>query len=293
MATVVSKHPILAYYVLAFGISWGGVLVLLGAPATLIASAGADSREFMLGLVLTLTGPPVASIVITGIVEGGRGFSVMFRRLLVWRTSPRWYAVAFLSAPVSVSLSLLVLSRFSDEFVPGYVGGGGIEIAAMSSGGTAVLALGAGVVTGFLEEVGWTGFAIPRLTQRYGVVLTGVIVGFLWGAWHLVSNLWGSGPNARGMPLILYIAGLLFTFLPPFRVLMVWVYERSQSLPLAMLMHASLVFFWLISTPHGIAGRALISWYLTWGLLLWLTVAVLVVPGSRTRPSERLASTST
>ena len=78
------------------------------------------------------------------------------------------------------------------------------------------------------------------------------------------------------MPLVLYMAGLLFTFLPPFRILMVWVYERSESLSLLMLMHANLVFFWLISTPHDIAGPTLVTWYLTWGLVLWLAVILLV-----------------
>jgi membrane protease YdiL (CAAX protease family) len=45
-----------------------------------------------------------------------------------------------------------------------------------------------GLLVGFLEELGWTGFAIPRLRLRYGVVITGLIAGVLWGAWHLLTN---------------------------------------------------------------------------------------------------------
>ena len=66
---------------------------------------------------------------------------------------------------------------------------------------------------------------------------------------------------------------ILFSFLPPYRVLMVWVYERTNgSLLVAMLMHASLVAFWIISTPVGIAGMPLVTWYLVWAAVLWVVV---------------------
>ena len=42
------------------------------------------------------------------------------------------------------------------------------------------------LVAGFIEELGWTGFAVPVLRRRYGVLATGLIVGFVWAAWHLL-----------------------------------------------------------------------------------------------------------
>jgi membrane protease YdiL (CAAX protease family) len=133
---------------------------------------------------------------------------------------------------------------------------------------------------GFVEELGWTGFAIPRLYRRYGVFVIGLSVGFLWGAWHFMSNLLLSGTSSGEIPLPLFMAVLLFSFLPPYRVLMTWVYDRTESLLVAMLMHASLDAFWLSSTPPGITTISLITWYLVWGAVLWAIVAAVALANS-------------
>ena len=127
----------------------------------------------------------------------------------------------------------------------------------------------------------------PRLQLGRGVFATGLLVGILWGAWHFVSNVWGSGASAGALPLALVMPVLLFSFLPPYRVLMVWVYDRTQSLLLAMLMHASLVTFWLAATPARIAGLALVAWYLAWAAVLWAAVAAIVPRGPRNRLAVR------
>src|SRR5829696_9249970 len=149
---------------------------------------------------------------------------------------------------LSVMATLLALSLFSPEFVPGILTAS-VKASLLQFGFLAGLGLG----TGFLEELGWTGFAIPRMRLRYGVFSTGLIVGLLWGAWHFLSNVWGSGTSS-GVPLALFMPVILFSFLPPYRMLMVWVYERTESLLVAILMHASLVAFWIISTPVGMGG---------------------------------------
>jgi uncharacterized protein len=105
-------------------------------------------------------------------------------------------------------------------------------------------------------------------------------VGLLWGAWHFVSNFLGTAESAGTVPLAIYMLALLFTFLLPYRVLMVWVYDHTQSLLVAMLMHASLVTFWLISTPPGITGAPQAIWYVVWAGVLWVVVgAVWMVKG--------------
>ena len=76
------------------------------------------------------------------------------------------------------------------------------------------------------------------------------------------------------MPLTLPVVRL-FSWLPAYRVLMVWLYERTHSLLLAMPMHASLVATTLILMPVGLAPRAQVTSILVWALLLWLAVAVI------------------
>ena len=147
---------------------------------------------------------------------------------------------------------MLALSVTSREFWPGFLATGGN--ASLPSG----LVMPFGMVTafglfnGFVEELGWTGFAIHRLRMSHAVLATGVVTGFLWGAWHYLATVWGADPGP--LPLVVYIAAVVFSFLPPYRVLMVWVYEHTQSLLLAILMHASADVFWMLSVPVGI-GR--------------------------------------
>jgi uncharacterized protein len=112
----------------------------------------------------------------------------------------------------------------------------------------------AGLMAGIFEELGWTGFAMPTLLRlRYGVLGTGLIVGVLWGAWHLPINFWGSGVTAGELsPAVfasVWLIGILVGSLVAFRVLMVWVYECTGSLLVAILMHVSLTAFQYILTP--------------------------------------------
>jgi hypothetical protein len=99
----------------------------------------------------------------------------------------------------------------------------------------------------------------------------------MWGAWHFLVNLWGSDSSSGALSLALFLPVVLFSFLPAYRVLMVWVYDRTGSLLVAMLMHASLVVFWLIFTPLAISELPLVTWYLVWAAVLWVVVAAVAV----------------
>jgi membrane protease YdiL (CAAX protease family) len=142
-----------------------------------------------------------------------------------------------------------------------------------------VIGLAAGLMTGFCEELGWTGFVIPRLRLRYGVLTTGIIVGLLWGAWHF--PLFSGGDLSGALPLALYLPAQLFTFLPAYRVLMVWVYDRTGSLLVAIVMHASLTASTLILQPLDVVGIRALTYDLVLAAALWLLVAALAMANDR------------
>ena len=136
-----------------------------------------------------------------------------------------------------------------------------------------------GLGAALFEEIGWTGFAIPHVRQRYGVVATGLIVGVLWGAWHLLTNVfWAAGATAGELPLSIFvpasITSLLFGYLAAFRVLMVWLYERTGSVLLAMVMHASLTASVLILDPSGLSGTALLTYAFALAAVVWAAVTL-------------------
>lgn len=103
----------------------------------------------------------------------------------------------------------------------------------------------------------------------------------MWGLWHLLSNYLGSESGAAGVPLFIYLPVLLFSFLPPFRILMVWVYRHTESLWLAWFMYASLDVCWMLSMPTAIKGKELVVWYLLWAALLWSLVVIMGVAGRK------------
>jgi uncharacterized protein len=271
----IKRHPVLSYFALTFAISWVATLLVIGGPGRIPATPEEITRLFPAVYLATVAGPSLTALLLTGLVGGRAGFCELAARLLRWRVGARWYAVALLTAPLSVLATLLTLSLLSPEFLPGFLTttGGSSGVIPMSLGMVVALSL----FNGFVEELGWTGFAIPRMHRQYGVFATGLSIGLLWGAWHFASNLWGSGGSSAPLPLALFMSVLLFSFLPPFRVLMVWVYDRTESLPVAILMHASLDAFWLASTPPGMTPVPLVTWYLVWAALLWAIVAVVAV----------------
>ena len=138
-----------------------------------------------------------------------------------------------------------------------------------------------------LEELGWTGFAIPKLRLRYGILTTALIVGALWGAWHLLVNFWSSGTPSRTLSLSQMLTSLFFSFgiLPAYRVLMVRVNDRTRSLLLAWLMHAALTASNVILGPLVTPGVTGPIWSLVMAAALWVVVAA-VATANRGQPSR-------
>ena len=277
--TFVMRHAVVAYVVLTFLISWGGILVVLGPGAFTGATAPTEGLLPLVYLAM-FAGPTVAGILMTGLVDGTVGVHDLRSRLLMWRVDVRWYVVALLTAPLVVTAVLLPLSLSFAGFLPG-VFASGDKVSLL------VIGLAAGLMTGLCEELGWTGFVIPRLRLRYGVLPTGLIVGLVWGAWHF--PLFSGGDLSGALPLALFLPVQLFTFLPAYRVLMVWVYDRTGSLLVAMLMHASLTASTLILQPLDVAGMRALTYDLVLAGALWLLIAALAMANGRqlSRPPLR------
>jgi hypothetical protein len=115
------------------------------------------------------------------------------------------------------------------------------------------------------------------------VAATALIVGVPWGAWHLLTNdLWIGKTYAAGLPVGLFLAlnglTLLIGQLPAYRVLMVWIYDRTGgSLLVAMLMHASLSACTFILGPVAASGIALVIYDFVLGAAWWIVVAAVAM----------------
>jgi membrane protease YdiL (CAAX protease family) len=278
-ANIFIKYSITTYYLLTFLISWGGLIVIMGGPDRITSKS--TTTPLILAYLVTVGGPLISGVLLTGLFKGKEGYQELISRLFKWRVPLKWYAVALLIAPLTVFATLLTLSLFAPVFMPGIFGSGSNPIASMfglpsSDKITFMLfVLMVGLFNGFIEELGWTGFATHQLKLNHNLILTGTSVGILWGLWHLPSNYIGSAAGAGTVPLPLYLLLLLFTFLPPYRILMMWVYKYTGSLFIAVLMHASLDIFWILSTPLLLTGKERVIWYALWAVVLWSMVLII------------------
>lgn len=270
-----SGRAVATYFLLAFAISWVAVGIVI-LPGTVPASPDQAERLFPLVYLAMLAGPPVAGVATTAWIGGRTGLRAFGARLLHWRVPARWYAVALLTAPLVLLATVALLSRWSPDFAPALLRGDTDPVGpakAASPAALVLLAVGVGLGAGFFEELGWTGFATPAVRTRHGASRTGVLLGTLWGAWHLLAVWWGSASAFGTVRVPLFLLAALFAFLPPYRLLMVRVYDRTASLPVAVLMHASLTTSMLLFGPV-VAGERAVAYNLAFGAALWLVVAL-------------------
>jgi len=263
----ITNHPVLTFYALAFAISWGAILIVVGPGAFLETTS--TSPSFALAGFASILGPSVAGILMTALVDGRAGLRELLSRLRRWRVGVRWYAVALLTAPLVSTVTLLALSLTSPAFLPAIV-------TAEDKASVLLSGIAVGLIVPVFEELGWTGFVTPRLRRRHGVLATGLIMGVLWGAWHFPLFA-GSATSSGGIPPALFMAAMLFSWLLPYRVLIVWVYDRTQSLLVAMLMHMPIVVGALVLNAEAISGEQMFLSILVNGAGYWLVAGAVAL----------------
>jgi membrane protease YdiL (CAAX protease family) len=272
----IRSHPLLGYFSLTFAISWGAILIVAAlSPGGILPTKEHYEPMVPFLYVAMLAGPSVAGLVLRGLLYGRTGLRELLTGMTRWRVGARWYAAALLTAPLAFAVVLLALSLTSSAFVPGI-------FTSEEKVTLALMGIVAGIIVGFFEELGWTGFAVPTLLrQGYGVLGTGLIVGSLWGVWHFLVNVLAGDASSGALPVAVYVPAILFAslaWLTAFRVLMVWVYERTDgSLLLAMLMHLSLVASTVVILNPMATGLALAVYNLVWAAALWGAVGVVAM----------------
>ncbi len=271
-------HPVLAYYVLTFIISWSGILLVVG-PSGIPATPDEFMTRLPLVLLAMLSGPTISSLLLTGLIDGRAGLRGLLSRFLKWRVGFRWYAVALLLAPALFTVIPLAVSLFFPTFLPAI-------FATQDKGPLVVIGIAGGLST-LLEEIGWTGFVTPRLRRRHSILSIGLIMGFLWGAWHLLVNFWSSGTATRDLSLSQLFTSLFFSagILSAYRVLLVWVYDHTESVLVGWLMHVVLTASNIILAPLATPDATGPIWSLVMAATLWIVVA-LVASASRGRLSR-------
>ena len=167
-------------------------------------------------------GPSIAAIAAAALIDGRSGVVQLVRMVLVWRVGLRWYLIA-----VFGPLALFALAAWLNVLI-GATAVGSLTLDWSEFGRLLVLQL-VGVLTGAWEELGWRGYALPRMLSRLSPLIASLGLGVLWAVWHLPLFLSGDLPWADAAFIV--VASVLFTA----------VFVRtSRSVLIAFLMHASM-----------------------------------------------------
>jgi uncharacterized protein len=262
MKKTINRYPLIFYFILAYTISWGGSLLIAAQKGFHPGDIGLTEIGMM--FLFMLAGPSLSSLVLTALLEGKSGLSQLFKRLRNWHFSWRWAAVAVLTVPILSTTTLLVLGALvSPIYKPE------ITIANIGFG------IVAGFLAGFFEEIGWSGFALPRLQSKYSPLASGFILGVLWAFWHIMADYWG---NSAAFDLLWLPTFILYWLMPltAYRILMVWVHKNSDSLPLMQIMHAFYSGTLGVVGPSTTAAEGLL-WKALFAAALWVMLTMVII----------------
>ena len=253
---LVKRHPLVSFFVLAYALAW-----IIESPLVFLGDSVSDAQVLAVQ-ILSANVPSVVAIVLTAIVLGRGALRKLLGRLLIWRVDPRWYLVVVLG-PVALA-------------------GGAVGLNALVGGPAPSLGMPLVSVAVFLafsifpgsavgEEVGWRGYALPRLQAGRSALGAALILAPIWGMWHLPLFLagWLQGDRTPA----LFAAFLVSAF--AMSILLTWVYNSTGgSLLMVVLLHATANLPITLSTDE-------LPQLMYFGLTVVAAIVVVVVAGPK------------
>jgi len=217
MNTQNNNKQLILFYAFAFLFSW-----MLWVPQALSDSNILKIPQFILSLSnYGAWGPLVAALGLTYFFEGKLGIKNLFKRVFNFKIGLRWYGIIFLTFPLILGGALLLSGEsFSNIFTE--------TNPIILIVGFFVILFTAGPLQ---EELGWRGYALDRLQEKWNALIASLIVGFMWGLWHLPlfymhrTDSYYEGP-ILGLMLSTIIISILFT----------WIYNNTGRSLMAMLL---------------------------------------------------------
>lgn len=172
-----------------------------------------------------------ASLIMTGLTLGRGGVITLAKRFLIWRVEWKWYLTAFLLLPMIFASAVLLkaaLTQSSTDF--------SAVAAHMIFGASANLP--AYILPFFIfdfltngEEMGWRGYVLPRLQAKHSALVSSLILGVVWGFWHLPKYLAPDNSSSFALGMVKILAEA---------VLYTWLFNNTKgSLLLTTIMHAA------------------------------------------------------
>jgi membrane protease YdiL (CAAX protease family) len=251
-------RSLLKFFSLTYVLSW----LLWIASAAIFHVATPESPLFLaVGGFLYLLGvfaPALVALALTAQGGGRAGTLALLSRTVKWSVDARWYVFALVYM-AAIKLAVAVLLRIATGTWPAF-GQAPAYLMALAIPFSTPVQAG--------EEIGWRGYALPRLSASLGLSSASVVLGVIWACWHL-PFFFISGTDKSGQSFPVYLLGVT-----ALSVAMGWLYWRTNgSLLLTMLMHAAINNTKDI-VPSAVSG-ATNAFSLRSSSVAWVTVAIL------------------
>ena len=235
------RFSVVAFFVLAYLFSW----LQVAFPNAFFSILGVAS-------------PTLAAVVTLFILREDAG-AQLFKPLFQWRTPPFWALIA-IGAPLLLALLAAILINLVSNVPDGF-------LAAVPWASFPGIFIGR-LVVNVWEEIGWRGFALPRLQMRVNGLIASLIIGLLWGGWHLPLYV-GSETGQAELPFLLLMANTVLI-----SVVYTWLYNNTRgSLLFVTLFHA------LINSADALtigAGVSIVNYFIA-KLMVILLVDVVII----------------
>ena len=264
MTSIIRRHPLLAFFVLAFAGSW------IGWSPWWLSQNGVGLLDFdptfqmMAGInqVGLFAGPFAAALIVTRVCDGRGAVSTLLRSMMQWRVRPLWFVVALVVIPIVVAIGYVITS---DSLVSPRAG------AAIVAGllGTYVVYLLGGPLQ---EEIGWRGFALPRLQLTLRPLTAALVLGVVHSVWHAPLFLTGEWDTARGNLSALLAYLVLVVSLS---IVLSWMTNSTRgSLLIVVLGHSSANWGLLVAAGLTADGNSVPS---DWPAAIGLSALAMVI----------------
>lgn len=234
-----SAIELIAFFALAFIISWGFWSLPLLEAAGVIGNPLSPTLTRLFGAF----GPSIAAVALAR-ADGRRPLMRLLDRFRRWRVRPQWYVIALL-LPAAVSVTVTGVSILLGRPIPDFSNPPVQQLYPLPPE-AADLGLGLLFPIVFVqtlllsspmgEEIGWRGYALPRLQADRSALWASIILGVVWGLWHVPLFFVPSDP-LEGTFLPALLVGIVAE-----SILFTWVFNNAdRSLLLVLLLHTSII----------------------------------------------------
>lgn len=224
----ITRYQILLFLLLTLAISWG--IWIPAAIAKLNGETSVLAPEGFIGGTARWV-PGLAAILLSLLIVGKTGIGNLLKAIKIWRVGVFWYIFALFFQVVIFYFGKTLDALLGNHYT---VTSPLISVYGSQAVFMAPIAILFAFPGAFAEEVGWRGYVLPRLQNKQSALISSVVVGIFWGAWHI--------------PLLIYFGDLdandFFGYLlavlniVPVAILYTWLYNNTHgSLLLVTLFH--------------------------------------------------------